>query len=266
VSNLLLDLRSLLESSNAGISPAGLAALAFLALAALLFAIALVKMSGTFRVSLRPLRGYEQMLEAIGEAAESGQAIHLSAGSGSVGAAATVDTLAGVNAVAALVAKAATSQVATVITTASAVVLPLLQAASEQAYSKAGASAEYDPARVRFAGDDRNVYAVSVCDVLLHEPVGTSLLLGSLGEETLLIGERGQMAGVVQVTGTANTRALPYAIATADHVLLGEEIYAAGAYLTGQASHLASLLVQDWLRLIVVGAILAGVIAKTAGW
>ena len=89
---------------------------------------------------------------------------------------------------------------------------------------------------------------------------------GSLAEETLFIGERGHTAGVNQVIGAATTRALPYAVMTADATIIGEEIYAAGAYLGGQPPQKASLLAQDWLRLAIVAAIVVGVIARSLGW
>ena len=263
---IMRELEDLLASGSAGLSSEGLLALGVIMLAALLLAIALLKVGDDYRLSLRPLPACQRLIEAIGEAAESGKSIHLSAGTGAVGAAASADTLAGVNAIASLAGRAATARAKLLVTTASPLVLPLLQAASEQAYANAGVPAEYDPGQVRFAGDDRNAYAVAVADSLYHENISDSLLLGSLGDETLFIGERGRNAGVTQVIGTPSTRALPYAVATADAVIVGEETYAAAAYLSRRPAHLASLLVQDWLRLLVVGAIIAGAISKTMGW
>lgn len=264
--SLLHELQALLDSYNAGISVGGLLALGFIILALLLFTIASFRVGGSYRLSLRPIPGYDFLKQAITEAAESGQALHLSAGSGSLGTAASAETLAGVNAVATVAGRAATAHVPVVLTTSSPVVLPLLQSAAEQAYAAAGAPADYEPTQVRFAGDDRNAYAVTVTDVLQHEGIGASMLMGALGDETLFIGERGLVSGATQVIGTASTRALPYALTTAKHVLIGEEIYAAGAYLSGRPVHKASLLTQDWLRLIIVAAIIAGVVAKTLGW
>ncbi len=263
--DLLSELQVLLENHSAGGAADSLIALGYVILAALLLAIALLKVGGAYRVSLRPIAGYTRIKEEITDAAESGKTIHLSAGSGGLGGGASADTLAGINAVSILAGRAATARTATLITTASPVVLPLLQSAAEQAYQRAGAPGEFQPAQVRFTGDDRNAYAVAVTDSLCHERISTSLLLGSLGDETLFIGERGRAAGLTQIVGTPSTRALPYAITTADAAIIGEETYAAGAYLSAKPAHVASLLAQDWLRLLVVGAIIAGVIARTLG-
>jgi hypothetical protein len=263
VPDSLSDVWRLLESGSAGISSDGLLALSVIALAALFLSLALLKFGGAYRVRLRALPAYARLTHAITESAESGAPIHLSAGSGSLGAAASAETLAGVTAVASLVGRAATSHVPTLITTASPLVLPMLQTAAEQSYQQAGAAHEYRPSAIRFAGDDRNAYAVSAADAIAHQGIKTSLFLGGLGDETLLLGQRGQEAGVQQIMGTTSTRALPYALTTADAVVVGEEVFAAGAYLGGKPSHVASLLAQDWLRLSVVLAIVVGVIVKT---
>jgi hypothetical protein len=263
VLDLLHDVQALLDSYNAGLSLSGLFALGFIILALLLFAIASYKVGGAYRLSLRPISGYDYLKHAVTEAAESGQGLHLSAGTGSVGTAASAETLAGVNAVRSIAGRAATAHVPLILTTSSPVVLPLLQSATEQAYTAAGAPRDYQATQVRFAGDDRSAYAVTASDVMQHNNIAASLLVGALGDETLFIGERAAMRGITQVTGTASTRALPYALATAQHALIGEEIYAAGAYLSGRPVLQASLLTQDWLRLVVVAAIIIGVIVKS---
>jgi hypothetical protein len=54
----------------------------------------------------------------------------------------------------------------------------------------------------------------------------------------------------------------------AKHYAGGEvaDLYAAGAYLGDKPAHVASLLVQDRLRLLMVAAIIVGVVIKTLGW
>ena len=242
-------------------------ALAFvvLALAALFFGIALIRLGGAFSISLRPLPAYDNLKESITDAAESGHTVHLSAGSDTVGGTTTIETLAGVTAVASLAGRAAASHVPTLMTTASPLVLPLLQAVSEQAYEQAGAPGEHIPTQVRFSGDNRSAYAVGVTDAIENEDISDSALIGPFTEEVLLIGERSRLRNVTQTIGTVSVRALPYAVVTADQVLVGEEMFAAGAYLSDQHSHVASLLAQDWLRLVVVATIVVGVIVKTFG-
>ena len=60
-----------------------------------------------------------------------------------------------------------------------------------------------------------------------------------------------------------NPNTLPFIYASADETLLGEEIYAAGAYLQQKPTHIGSLLSQDTMRWIVAGVILVGIIVAS---
>jgi hypothetical protein len=53
--------------------------------------------------------------------------------------------------------------------------------------------------------------------------------------------------------------------ANTQEILIGEELFAAGAYLGAGASHTASLTVQDILRWLVILALFGGAFAKFAG-
>jgi hypothetical protein len=266
VSNLPLDLQNLLATYSFGISPEGGLALAILVLAIVFLAVALVRLDAGDAPALRPIAAFTAMDDAITESTETGQAILLSPGAGTVGDVSTAATLAGLTAVSALAERAATSSVTAIVTTASPLVLPLLENASERAFSAAGAPGEGDATLVRFAAPDRSAFAVSVSDAVQHEGVSASMVSGSLGDEILIFSERAHDAGALQVAGTDTALSVPVAVATADHLLIGEQIYSAGAYLGQQRSHVASLQAQDWLRLLVVAAIIAGVIIRTLGW
>jgi hypothetical protein len=53
--------------------------------------------------------------------------------------------------------------------------------------------------------------------------------------------------------------------ATASETLIGEELFAAGAYVAAGGMHNASLRVQDMLRWVVIAVMLAGSILKLIG-
>lgn len=264
--DLPFDLSALLEGYNVGLSANSGLAVGVLLLAALLLAVGLSRVAAPNKVSLRPIAGYERMKQAITDAAETGQVIHLAAGTGSLGTAATADTLAGVDAVSALAGRAAAVGVPALVTTPNGPLFPLLQTTTESAYQRAGVLDEFKPTQVRFVGENRLAYGVHIADIFQGEHVGASALIGSLGDETLLIGERGRMADLVQVMGTASPGGLIYAMITANHTIIGEEMYAARAYLAPRPVHLASLFAQDWLRLIIVVAVIIGVVLRTGGW
>ncbi len=74
------------------------------------------------------------------------------------------------------------------------------------------------------------------------------------------VGARNELS---QIGGTASPQILPFVYASMDHALIGEEIFAAGAYLLDKTTHLASLAAQDWVRTAIIVTILIGILARS---
>jgi len=58
---------------------------------------------------------------------------------------------------------------------------------------------------------------------------------------------------------------LPFLVTTCDYTLMGEELYAATAYLTREPRLLGSLKAQDWLKMAVAVALVGGVVFAGLG-
>ena len=230
------------------------------------------------RLLLRPIAAYDALKDLLARAAEAGQPVHISIGTAGVGQSSTSDTMAGLYALEFLADRAAVSAIPPIVTVSDPTALPLAQDQLRRAYRRQGYPEEYDPRQVRFIAPGLNnnsvAYSAGVMDLLAHERVMANVMIGafddyqaagSLGEEFLLMGETGARKGLLQVGGTSNPRALPFIYSTISHPLLGEEIYAAGAYLSARRGHLGSLLAQDTVRvtLVVVGVL--AVIARIIG-
>jgi hypothetical protein len=97
-------------------------------------------------------------------------------------------------------------------------------------------------------------------NILNIDPVEGNVMVGSFGDEYLLMGETSARRGITHVGGTSNPNTLPFIYASAQETLLGEEIYAAGAYLQKRPAHLGSLAAQDLMRWLVGLFILAGIV------
>jgi hypothetical protein len=110
---------------------------------------------------------------------------------------------------------------------------------------------------------DPTAYAIGAQDTINEESIAANVMVGSFGEEYLLMGETGAQREIVQMVGSDSVNAQPWMLATSDHVLLGEELFAAGAYLTHRPAHVASVHVQDTLRILIVVAVAIGVLIKT---
>jgi hypothetical protein len=90
-----------------------------------------------------------------------------------------------------------------------------------------------------------------------------NVMVGHFGDEYLLLGEAGAQRHIVQVAGSNALGVHPFMKATSDQILVGEEMFAAGAYLTDLPEYAASLRLQDVLRLLIVIAVVVGVLIKT---
>jgi hypothetical protein len=86
-------------------------------------------------------------------------------------------------------------------------------------------------------------------------------MVGAFWAEALFIAESGNRCGALQIAGTASTNQIPFFVASCDFTLIGQEIYAASAYLSPEPSTTGGLIVQDWgkmlgMALVVIGAVL----------
>ena len=99
--------------------------------------------------------------------------------------------------------------------------------------------------------------------MLLRDEPATCLYMGAFFAESLLLAETGNRIGAIQIAGTAMPSQLPFFVAACDYTLMGEELFAASAYLSGDPKQLGSLKGQDVGKLIVMGAIVLGSLAAT---
>ena len=141
-----------------------------------------------------------------------------------------------------------------------------LRGTLRQAYQRAGLGQDYDPTNVQMlAHQDPMAYASGVTTLYGRQKLEASQMIGSFGQEFLLAGEDGQQREVPQFGGATTTTALPLVYLTTQATLIGEEIYAAEAYLARSPAPLARLLTQDALRTAVIIAIIILMILAAAG-
>jgi hypothetical protein len=180
--------------------------------------------------------------------------------------------------------RAAISATPPIVTVSNPTALPVAQDLLQRAYRRQGLAEEYDPARARLIAPDPTLgtpspnpalysggtidataYAAGTMRLLTQQPLMANVMVGWFGDEFLLLGETGAQRQLNQIGGTSATRALPFFYATMANPLIGEEIYAGGAYLSNRSSHISSLMAQDVMRWLVVGFLVVAIILKTLG-
>ena len=214
------------------------------------------------RVNLRPLVGFDALRGLSARAAESGQTLHVSLGVSGISGQDMAATLAGLTVLDYLAEQGATFGAPPLVTVADPTLLPLAQDVLRHAYARQGDIEHYDPKQVRLISPEPIAYAAGVMDVLEHEPLAANIMVGNFGDEYLLMGEVGAKKGVSQVAGATRPQTLPFVFASADQVLIGEEMFAGGAYLASLPAHIGSLIAQDVMRLLGIGAIVLLALAR----
>ncbi len=128
---------------------------------------------------------------------------------------------------------------------------------------------EWDDERVDYISDDPLGFVARVDGMISRQRPGACFFFGFFASESLLLAEGGYHVGAIQIAGTASPVQLPFFVAACDQTLMGEELFAAGASLSGDASLLGSLEGQDLGKWLILSVLLAGTILATlaaAGW
>jgi hypothetical protein len=213
----------------------------------------------------RPIRGYETLNAAIERAVEAGERVHLSLGTGSVIGTDSAPAFAGLVLLKSVASTTSLSDKPVVATSGDGAMAILAQDTLRSAYAEAGVEERYQAISGRMLGPTPWSYVANLPILLPNEEVSVHILAGSFGAEGALAADFGERYGCFTLGGTddAQTQALLYA--TAEHPLIGEEIFAAGAYLDVGPVHKASLRVQDTVRMIVVGGIILAALLSVFG-
>lgn len=131
------------------------------------------------------------------------------------------------------------------------------------AYADMGRSDLFNEGDVRYLTGQQFAYASGVAGILNREKPAASFLFGLFYAESLIFAETGQQVGAVQVAGTTETNQIPFLITACDYVIIGDEFYAASAYLSRNRTLLGSIVGQDYCKLILLALIALGVAAAT---
>jgi hypothetical protein len=224
---------------------------------------ALSRIRAGHKPRLRPLSAFDALSGMSGRAAESGRILHVGLGTGGISGPDTAVSLAGLTALENLADRAVASQSRLVVTVADPTLLPAAQEVLRRVYARQGRSDDLSPSQVRLLAPDPTAYAAGIMGILEGENPLANVTIGAFGDEYLLIGETGVKKDLEQVAGTDDPAALAFMYTTTPDTLIGEEIFAADAYLRGSAESVAGLVVQDWWRYLVVLIIVVGVLLET---
>lgn len=118
---------------------------------------------------------------------------------------------------------------------------------------------------VNYVTYDQFAFTAAVSARMVREKPAAIFLVGYFFAESLILAETGQSTGAIQIAGQADPTQLPFFVATCDYTLIGEELYAASAYLSREPVLLGSTRGQDIAKAILLFLGIAGVILASFG-
>ena len=212
------------------------------------------------RPALRQISAFEAVKESTGRAVEAGRTLHLSLGVGSVANETTADSLAGLTVLDYPAEQGATTGVAPTVSMADPTVMLLAQNVVRTTHADDPEGAKEAYRNISWIAPQPAAYAAGVMNLMNIDETEANVMVGDFGDEYLLMGETAARRGSAHIGGASNPNTLPFIYVSAEETLLGEEIYAAGAYLQQRPSHIASLITQDAMRWIVALFILISIV------
>jgi hypothetical protein len=239
-------------------------ALGILIVAVILF-VALTLWRRRSPAAFRVIEAYERLNRSVGLAVESGTRLHISLGRGNLLTARGGSALAALAMLRRLAERTSVSDRPPVVTSGDASLAILSQDTLQSGYRAAGAEDQYRFSTGRLTGLTPFAYAAGALPMIHDENVTANIILGDLGAESALLVEAADRQNTGLIAASDNLSAQSVFYAAAQEPLIGEELFAAGAYVGAGASHDASLNVQDILRWLIILAIIIGAGLKILG-
>jgi hypothetical protein len=213
-------------------------------------------------VYLRKISGLDAIEEALGRATEMGKPALFVHGLNGMG---SISTIAAVNILGRIAKRVAEYDTTLKVSNIDPIVLLVSQEVVKESYLEAGRPDAYVEDNVFLAASEQFPYVAAVSGIMMREKPAANFYIGYFYAESLILAETGANTGAIQIAATDSYTQLPFFITTCDYTLMGEELYAASAYLSREPLLLGSLRAQDVGKGILLIALVAGAILATFG-
>jgi hypothetical protein len=212
------------------------------------------------RLFIRKIAGLDAVEEAVGRATEMGKSILYLNGLDPVS---SLNTLASINILGKVARKVAEYESQILVPCYDPIVMTVAQETVRNAFLDAGRPDKYREDNIWYITMEQFAYVAAVNGIMLREKPAANFFFGGYYAESLLLAETGFATGAIQVAGTDALAQLPFFITTCDYTLIGEELYAASAYLAREPRLLGSLRGQDIGKMFILITVIIGTILLT---
>lgn len=215
--------------------------------------------------TFRNIPAFDRLKRSIGVSVEDGTRLHISLGRGALQTPQSAPGLAGLAMLRHLTEQTSVSDKPPIVTSGDGALSILSRDTLQAAYRAAGAEDIYRDSTGRLTGLTPFSFAAGAIPTMRDEDVSANLLIGHFGSEVALLTDTAERTNTIAVAATDGPSAQAVLYATTDEPLIGEELFAAGAYTGADIPHQASLQTQDILRWLIIVALLGGSLFKLAG-
>ncbi len=221
----------------------------------------IVKAKKGQHIFIRRIAGLNAIDDALGRATEMGKPVLYVPG---IQPLEDLQTLASISIMGHIAKKTATYETDLMVPVRDPLVFSTSQEVVRESYLAAGRPDAFRDNMVEFLTSDQFGFVAGVNGYMVREEPAANFYLGGFYAESLILAETGNSVGSIQIAGTAIPSQLPFFIAACDYTLIGEELFAAGAYLSSDPKSKGSLKGQDMGKLVIMITIILFVLINLA--
>jgi len=207
------------------------------------------------KLKMRKIAALEAVDEAVGRATEMGRSVLFIPGIQDMN---EIQTIAGLTILSHVAKTAAEFDAKVEVPTSRSLVMTTARETVHAAFLAAGRPDAYNQDLIYYVTDEQFGFVAYLSGLMVREKPAACFYMGAFFAESLILAETGNSIGAIQVAGTAMPAQLPFFVAACDYTLIGEEFFAASAYLSGSPEELGSLKGQDVGKLLVAAVLVVG--------
>jgi hypothetical protein len=209
---------------------------------------------------LRPIPALKAVEEAVGRSTEMGRPILYVPGIQDMD---QVETVAGVVVLGHVARMTARYETSLNVPVSRSIVMKAAREACREAYMVEGRPDMFNEDMVHYMTDDQFAYAAGVNGIMVREKPAACMYMGKFYAESLILAETGNSIGAIQIAGTASQAQIPFFVTACDYTLIGEEFFAASAYLSQKPELIGGVKGQDMIKLVVIAIIVFSMVMMT---
>lgn len=208
--------------------------------------------------------GLDAFDEAIGRAAEMGRPVSFTTGKSFLTGESAPAKLAGYSSMSYVAKKAATMGTEFYSMYQDAAELPIIDDIVRTAYTEAGKLGDYKPENLLY--QPRRAMELEYISSITRLQSAAIFSIGSFSYEAVMWFEQGARIGAIQIGGTTAISQIPYMVAAFDYTMLGEEIFAAGAYLSNDKKLISDILGHDLIKYYIIAILVLSYVLVNIGF